>query len=143
VRSFLSRTRSTEFDESDESRLKALIKEVRRRAGKEPFEAAVVEEASIVMFRIATGQHFHEGNKRTSLVAGSAFLNMNGYTLDIRDKGLVTVVDRAGIGAASFNDVHDVAKRLIRNVKKWEGRLGKDGQANNRVQPGVPNLHRL
>jgi prophage maintenance system killer protein len=68
-----------ELDESDERRLKALVREVRRPAGEETFEAVIVEEASIVMFRIATGQHFHEGNKRTSLVAGLAFLNMNGY----------------------------------------------------------------
>ena len=70
------------------------------------------------MFRIATGQHFHEGNKRTSLVAGLAFLNMNGYTMDIRDKDLVAVIDRAGIAAASFNELHDAIKRLVRNVAK-------------------------
>jgi len=42
-----------EFDESDERRHKALVKEVRRGAGKETFESAVVEEASTLMFRIA------------------------------------------------------------------------------------------
>ncbi len=44
-----------------------------------------------------------------------AFLKMNGRSIDIRRQELVSVVDRAGIAAASLNDVEEVIRKLIRN----------------------------
>jgi prophage maintenance system killer protein len=93
------------------------VKEVELRANNEEFKEAMIQKTSLLMYRIACGQHFHEGNKRTALVAGSAFLQMNGYSIDIKDGGLVSVIDKAGIATASLNDVYKVVKRLIRNVK--------------------------
>lgn len=107
-----------EFEESDERRLRELVKEVKLASGGQNLRTGIIDEASLLMFRIAAGQHFHEGNKRTALVAGLAFLNMNGLDVDIRDKELVAAVDKAGIAAASFNDVHAIIGRLVRNVSK-------------------------
>jgi len=105
-----------EYTEEDEKRIKTLLREVREVGQGENPETAVLQKASLLVYRIAAGQHFHEGNKRTALVAGLAFLEMNGYTIDIKDPGLVSVVDRAGISAATLNDVQAALKRLIRNV---------------------------
>jgi death-on-curing family protein len=105
-----------EYTDEDAKRIRALLKEVREAGSRNDFEAAVLEKASVLIFRIASGQHFHEGNKRTALVAGLAFLEMNGHTLDIKDPGLVSVVDRAGISTATLNDVSTTLKRLVRSV---------------------------
>ena len=67
---------------------------------------------------MASGQYFHEGNKRTALVAGLAFLRMNGYSLDIRDEEFVSVLDRAGISTANLTDVRKTIRRLVRNVRQ-------------------------
>ena len=105
-----------EYTGEDEKRLKALVNEVEQRANSEEFNEAIIQKGSLLMYRIATGQHFHEGNKRTALVAGSAFLQMNGHSIDMKDSRLVSVIDKAGIAKASLNDVYEVVKKLIRNV---------------------------
>ncbi len=73
-------------------------------------------KVSLFMRKLATGRHFHEGNKKTALVAGSAFLKVNGYTIDIRDAELVRLMDRAGISGATLIEVLEVIRRLIRRV---------------------------
>ena len=105
-----------EYTDEDEKRLKAMLREVRGVSRGSGFEAAILEKASVLIFRIASGQHFHEGNKRTALVAGLAFLETNGYTLDIKNPDLVSVVDRAGISTATLNDIQATLKKLVRNV---------------------------
>ena len=82
----------------------------------ELFEEAIVQKVSLLMHKLATGQHFHEGNKRTALVAGAAFLKVNGYTIDIRDAELVGLMDKAGISGATLIEVREGIRRLIRRV---------------------------
>jgi prophage maintenance system killer protein len=67
------------------------------------------------MFRIARGQYFHEGNKRTALAAGLSFLKANEYTMDITNEDLVKVLDEASVGKASLSKLNSVIRRLIRN----------------------------
>lgn len=70
----------------------------------------------MLIFKIASGQNFQEGNKHTALVAGLAFLRMNGSTFDIKDAELVSVIDRAGVATATLRDVKDVLRRLVEHV---------------------------
>lgn len=105
-----------EHTEYDDERLRDLVREVASVANDVDFEEAVIQEASLLVYRIASGQHFHEGNKRTALVAGAAFLKMNGYTIALTDEELVRVADKAGVAGATLNEVHDVMKRLVKNV---------------------------
>ncbi len=42
-------------------------------------------------------------------------MKMNGRSIDVRREELVSVVDKAGIAAASLNDVQEVIRKLIRN----------------------------
>ena len=105
-----------EFAEADRTKIESLVDDVIRRANNEKFEIAALEKASLLVYRLASGQFFHAGNKRTALVAGSAFLEMNGFSLDLAESELVSAVDRAGIAAAGLNDVYEVMKRLSTTV---------------------------
>ena len=105
-----------EYTEEDERRIRKSLNDVERLGIEEDPRDEILAKASLLMFRIASGQYFHEGNKRTALVAGLAFLQMNGHTFDIKDPGLVEVIDRAGISTATLNDVHEALRRLIRDV---------------------------
>ena len=102
-----------EYDEEDERRLKDLVDDVAKNFNDEALDEAILLKASLIAFRVAAGQHFREGNKRTALVAMSAFLRMNGQVIDVQDPGLVTSIDKAGIGNARLVDVENVLRRLI------------------------------
>jgi len=104
-----------EFDEEDERRIKSLADEVAGTYNEEEFEEALVRKTSLLVYRIASGQHFHEGNKRTALVAASAFLRMNGRSLDMKDQTLVTAVDRAGVATATLNELEKTIRKLIKD----------------------------
>ena len=105
-----------EYTEEDEKRIRSLLMQVEDIGMNGDFNVEVLEEASRLIFGIAWGQHFHEGNKRTALVAGLAFLKMNGFVIDIRDPELVSVVDRAGVSTATLNDIRAKIQKLIKNV---------------------------
>lgn len=105
-----------EYDEDDEKRMKALLRSVKELDAGKSRKDVIIEKAALLVFKIASGQNFHEGNKRTALVAGLAFLRMNGSTLDIKDAELVSVVDRAGVATATLKDVKDVLQRLVKHV---------------------------
>ncbi|MBI2184258.1 MAG: type II toxin-antitoxin system death-on-curing family toxin [Thaumarchaeota archaeon] len=107
-----------EYNKDDEAKLTLILKAVRSEARKQKFKEAVTRKASLLLYRIASGQHFYEGNKRTALVACLAFLQMNGYTINIKDKTLVAVIDKTSVLNASLNDTYQILKKLIRNVKE-------------------------
>jgi len=113
-----------EYSKADGEQLESLLKEVASRADNQGFEQAIPEKASLLVFKLATGQHFRAGNKRTALVAGLVFLRKNGYKLKIDDTRLVSVVDKAGMARATLDDVYDVMGSLaIKSVaerKAWE-----------------------
>ena len=97
-----------EFTEADAEKLKELLSEVENRATNEKFDEALMEKASLLVYKIASGQHFKGGNKRTALVAGLVFLRKNGRQIDITDPGFVSAVDKAGMAAASLDDLYEV-----------------------------------
>ena len=89
-------------------------------------------KSALLVFGLASGQYFHEGNKRTALVAGLAFLELNGLTMDVKDPALVSVVDRAGISTATLNEVLDIMKKLIRDVRERKKKVGREDSENHR-----------
>jgi len=105
-----------EYEEEDERRMKTLLRSVKELDAGKGGNQVVISKAAYLIFRIASGQNFHEGNKRTALVAGLAFLKMNGYTLDIKDAGLVSVVDKAGVASATLKEVKAVLLKLVKHV---------------------------
>lgn len=112
------------YTEEDEARLKSLVEEIEATFNEAEYDEAVIQKTALLVYRIASGQHFHEGNKRTALVAACAFLQMNGRSIDIGNEQLVSVVDKAGIATADFDAVKGVVRKLIRNERKerkqWE-----------------------
>jgi len=114
-----------EYSKADGRKLAGLIKEVEQRADNQDFDEAVAEKAALLVFKVASGQYFRSGNKRTALVAGLVFLVKNGYTLDLENAELVTTVDKAGIAAADLDDLYGVMRELVAKAmaerKGWEG----------------------
>ncbi len=106
------------YTEEDEGRLKSLVEEIQVMFNEAEYDEAVIQKTALLVYRIASGQHFHEGNKRTALVAASAFLRMNGRSIDIRNEELVSVVDKAGIATADLNAVKGVIRKLVRHERE-------------------------
>jgi death-on-curing family protein len=122
------------FAEADRRKLAELVQEVEQRADNQEFEEAVPEKASLLMFKIASGQYFRAGNKRTALVAGLAFLAKNGYSVDMTNSELVTTVDRVGVAAAGLDDlnalIRDLKKKAKTDRRGWDGAVKALVEAN-------------
>ena len=116
-----------EYSPADGEKLAALVSEVEARANNQDYEEAVPEKAALLVFKIASGQYFRAGNKRTALVAGVTFLLKNGYSMDIRNSTFVSTVDRVGVAAASLDDLFEVVAGLVKKSaterKGWENAI--------------------
>jgi prophage maintenance system killer protein len=125
-----------EYSATDGLQLEALLKEVAARADNQDFGEAVPEKASLLVYKLAMGQHFRAGNKRTALVAGAVFLRKNGFSIRIDAPDLISVVDRAGMAEASLDEVYDVIGRLSVKAaaerKAWEGAVKQTVEANRK-----------
>jgi death-on-curing family protein len=129
------------YAEADGKKLSSLVKEVELRAGNQDFEEAVAEKAALLVYKVASGQYFRAGNKRTALVAGLAFLAKNGYTVDIEKPEFVTAVDKAGIAAADLDDLYTVIQELV--TKSGTERKGWEGAVKGVVQRNKEFLTKL
>ena len=113
-----------QYSPADKKKLEALVAEVESRADNQDFEDAVREKAALLVYKVASGQYFHAGNKRTALVAGLAFLRKNGYKADLKNPELVSTVDKVGMAAAGLDDLVGVLGNLIEKSpaerKGWE-----------------------
>lgn len=121
-----------EFSTADGKKLEELIAEVEARADNQDFDEAVPEKASLLVFKVASGQYFHAGNKRTALVAGLTFLRKNGYKIDIRNAEFVSTVDKVGMAASTLDDLFSVMSGLV--VKSPADRKGWDKAAKEAVE---------
>ena len=121
-----------EYSDADGLKMRDLLREVDLRADNQDFEEAVPEKASLLVFKIASGQYFRAGNKRTALVAGQIFLLKNGYSIDITNAELVSMVDRAGVAAATLDDLYAVLADLKSESKA--SRKGWDNTAREVVE---------
>lgn len=111
-----------EYSTPDGQKLTELVREVEQRADNQDFDEAVPEKAALLVFKLASGQYFRAGNKRTALVTGLVFLAKNGFRLDITDAEFVSTVDRSGIGAAGLDDVYGAVRRLaVRSAVERKG----------------------
>ncbi len=100
----------------DERRLRQLIDDVKATANNEEEHESVTEKVSLLLYRIAGGQYFHEGNKRTAFETAKVFLRANGYSMDVRDTDLLRVIDRVAIGQASLSEVRSIVRRSVRSA---------------------------
>lgn len=123
------------YTEADREKISELLGEVEKRADNQALEEAIPYKAALLVFKVASGQHFHAGNKRTALVAGGVFLAKNGWAMDITDPELASTVDRAGMAAASLDDLYGVVRRLAAESKterrSWE-KVAEDTVESNR-----------
>lgn len=117
------------YSPADGEKLSGIVKEIEQRADNQDPQEAVTEKAALLVYRIASGQYFRAGNKRTALVAGLVFLIKNGYKVDITNADFVSTVDKAGVAAATLDDLYDVLRRLAAKSKVdrrgWETVVGQ------------------
>jgi prophage maintenance system killer protein len=130
-----------ECSPADRKKLEELVAEVESRADNQDFDEAVPEKASLLVFKIASGQHFRAGNKRTALVAGLAFLRKNGYRIDLKNPEFVSVVDKVGIAAATLDELYSVIRDLI--AKSPTERKGWDKAVREVVESNRAFLAKL
>ena len=78
------------YEHEDERRARSLLEQIENLNAASRREE-ILQEASLLVFGLASAQYFHEGNKRTALVAGLAFLELNGSTRDVKDPALVSL----------------------------------------------------
>ncbi len=104
------------YTKDDEQKIRRLLSNVRKIANDEEPAESIIQKTSLLIFQIARGQHFHEGNKRTALAVAESFLKFNGYTMNMEDRALLDVVYKAGIGQAGLSNVRDIVGQLIRGV---------------------------
>ena len=102
-----------EFTNADKQKMKELLAEAESVASDEGFEQGVIAKAVFLVFKIASGQHFRGGNKRTAIVAGYVFLRKNAHSIGIQDKGLLSAVDKVGIAAESLDELQRVVEALV------------------------------
>ena len=112
------------FSLADSQKLLGVVKEVEQRADNEDPKEAIPEKAALLVFKLASGQYFRSGNRRTALMAALVFLAKNGYKIDIADPDLLSTVDRVGVAAASLDDIYEILNRLA--VKSKAERSGWD-----------------
>lgn len=125
-----------EYSTADGRKLEEVVAEVESRADNQEHEEAVSEKAALLVFKIASGQYFRAGNKRTALVAGEAFLKKNGRSLDMRSPQFVSVVDKVGVAAATLDDLYAVVTSLVSKSpterKGWEKAVKEIVESNRR-----------
>ncbi len=103
------------YDSYDEEGLRAILANLQGLYNDLPGLECITNKVTYLIFSIAYEQRFHEGNKRTALIIGETFLKRNGYTIDIEDQGLLQILDRCAIQAATLKDLYPEIKRLIKN----------------------------
>jgi death-on-curing family protein len=130
-----------EYTPADGEKLEELLEEVTSRADNQDFGEAIPEKASLLVFKIASGQHFHAGNKRTALVAGLVFLRKNGFTIKLDDPDYVSLVDKVGMAAASLDDLNAVMRRLttksVVERKGWDKAVAMVVESNRKFLTDV------
>jgi prophage maintenance system killer protein len=114
----------SEYSPADRAKLENLLGEVEARANNQELEEAVPEKAALLVFKVASGQYFRAGNKRTALVAGAAFARKNGYVVDMTNHQFVSTVDKVGVAAATLDDLFGVMSGLM--TKSAADRKGWD-----------------
>lgn len=123
------------YSEADAQKLRDLVVEVENRAEDREHDEAALDKCSLLVFKIASGQYFRAGNKRTALVAGTIFLLKNGHSLDISDPELVSMVDRVGIAGATLEELHAALERATKKA-------GPERKGWAKVLEAVVDTHR-
>lgn len=130
-----------EYSSADGQKLESLLAEVESRADNQDFEQAVPEKASLLIFKIASGQYFRAGNKRTALVAGLAFLRKNGFKVDMKNPEFVSTVDKVGMAAATLDDLFNVMTGLVAKSpaerKGWDNAVKQLVESNRKFLTGL------
>ena len=94
--------------------LKIMLANLRKVGRRESsFKQRMLKKSSFLMFRLARGQRFYEGNKRTAFMVTREFLLENGYTLPTSNR-LGRVLTLVALDRLPLNSIE---KEIVRLVK--------------------------
>lgn len=79
--------------------------------GGEELYTTIWMKAAVMMKAIIDNHPFVDGNKRTGIAAASAFLRINGYDLQFKDKQGYAITMKAAKGEIKVNEIADWLKR--------------------------------
>lgn len=102
------------YKENDMESLKIMLANLRKVGRRESsFKQRMLKKSSFLMYRLARGQRFYEGNKRTAFMVTREFLLENGYTLPTSNRlGRVLTLE-----ALDRPPLNSIEKEIVRLVK--------------------------
>ena len=109
-----------ELEEHDEAKLRAILEKVKHSYNRPPLEERIARKAALLLYGIAQSQCFHDGNKRTALIACASFLKRNSHSIHLEDKELLTSLDKVAIFCRNLKELYPIVKRLIGNVQNLQ-----------------------
>ncbi|MGE3344148.1 MAG: type II toxin-antitoxin system death-on-curing family toxin [Vicinamibacterales bacterium] len=77
---------------------------------------SVPEKAAAYAFFIAEAQAFIDGNKRTAAIAMEAFLDLNGYELQLSDDEIAEMFEKLGAGELVQADFFEHISKSARQI---------------------------
>lgn len=92
--------------------------------------ADLVTQAATLLWGLVRSHPFVDGNKRTALVATTAFLDINGYRLEMSDGDKFELIVSVANGELSVNEVAD---RLRPDVRPLQAPRTSQRRPNRRV----------
>ena len=77
---------------------------------------SIIDLTAIYIIGIAKAHAFPDGNKRTSFLAATYFLDLNGYCLE-ENQELPTIIEQTASGAVDRHQLADLLRPYISSVK--------------------------
>ena len=96
----------------DQTMLDSALARPRNKAAHEDADAATI--AAAYAWGIVRNHPFHDGNKRTGLLAAELFLALNGYRLTADDAACVIMFDALAAGQVAEEELADWIRSTMR-----------------------------
>ena len=88
----------------DSNALESALSRPRNRHAYHP-DADLADLAAAYAFDLATSHPFVDGNKRTSFVAASVFLDLNGYEIGCTDEEVIEMMQNVAAGTLTEEEI--------------------------------------
>ncbi len=101
--------------------LLSAIEQPRSTFGNEFLHKDIWSMAAAYIFHISQNHPFVDGNKRTALVSGLVFLEINGYEIPDPDELLYKMMIEVASGKSSKDKVRAILKKLFETYRNGHG----------------------
>ena len=80
---------------------------------------SVLEKAAVLFHGLISNHPFHDGNKRTAVVALDAFLGANDYLLGLLPTDMYLMAIRTAAARANGISVQDTLNSIVESLNEW------------------------